>query len=75
MDTKEENIQELTFLVKELDIQIELLNTKKSQAEQQVKVYTKELDTLRTKRQDIAYKLHHVKTSSCSMWENIGEGG
>jgi hypothetical protein len=75
MNSKKENIQELTFLATELDIQIDLLNTKKTATELKVAEYSKELESLRAKQYDIIHDLHQLETPGYYMWENIGDGG
>jgi hypothetical protein len=75
MNSKKENIQELTFLATELDIQIDLLNTKKTATELKVAEYSKELESLRAKQNDIIHDLHQLETPGYYMWENIGDGG
>jgi uncharacterized coiled-coil DUF342 family protein len=75
MNAKKENIQELTFLANELNIQIDLLSTKKAETELKVKEYSKELESLKAKQHEIIHDLHQLETPSYYMWENIGDGG
>ena len=75
MNAKKENIQELTFLANELNIQIDLLSTKKAETELKAKEYSKELESLKAKQHEIIHDLHQLETPSYYMWENIGDGG
>ena len=75
MNAKKENIQELTFLANELNIQIDLLSTKKAETELKAKEYSKELESLKAKQHGIIHDLHQLETPSHNMWENIGDGG
>ncbi len=75
MNTRALPIQELTFQLTELDIQIDLLNKKKTETELRAMEYSKELVSLRSKQHDITHDLHHLETPGYYMWENIGEGG
>jgi hypothetical protein len=75
MNAKKENIQGLTFLAKELDIQIDLLSTKKIGTELKLMEYSKELESLRAKQHEIIHNLHQQETPGYYMWENIGDGG
>lgn len=75
MIAKNENIQELTNLFKELSIQVDLLAIKKNDAERSAQQYAKELNELHAQQREASQKLRNLETSSCSMWENIGDGG
>ena len=75
MNAKNENIQELTFLANELNIQIDLLSKKKAETELKAKEYSKELESLKAKQHEIIHDLHQLETPSYYMWENIGDGG
>lgn len=75
MNTKEEDSQELTYLLKELSVQIDLLVTKRNAVELAAKHYAKEIDELRKKQREVAQKIRELETIGCSMWENIGDGG
>jgi phage shock protein A len=75
MNTEKLNTQELTFQATELDIQIDLLSTKKAVMELKVTECSKELESLRAKQHEIIHDLHQLEAPSYYMWENIGDGG
>lgn len=76
MNSKDDDTQKLTHQIEALNLQIESMAVMKNKAELTAKKYGQELEHLRAKHQALIQQLHRLESvDSCTMWENIGDGG
>jgi hypothetical protein len=77
MKSKDEEIQTLTYQLKEWSVQIALLAVKQEAAAATAKRFAQELDELRANHLAATQQLRELELheSGLYMWENIGDGG